>query len=320
MRFVVHGAGGIGGVIAARLHQSGHDVIGIARGAHLDTWRTHGLRLQTPDEDVVVSVPVVGEPAEMLFKDDDVVILAMKSQDTAAALEDLKRAAPETIAIVCAQNGVTNEREATRSFERVYGICVMCPTSFVSPGVVQAHSAPITGIMDIGRYPNGVDDTAEAVAAALRASRFESNAVPDIMRWKYSKLLSNLANSVEAVCAPEGSGELRRLVREEGIAVLTAAGIPFASEEEDRARRGTIMTMRPINGEMRGGGSTWQSLARGTPVETDFLNGEIVRIGTVHGVPTPANTLLRNLAFDAARSGKQPGFMSASQVLSQLRA
>ena len=71
---------------------------------------------------------------------------------------------------------------------------------------------------------------------------------------------------------------------------------------------------------MRGGGSTWQSLARGTPVETDFLNGEIVRIGTVHGVPTPANVLLRNLAYDAARAGRKPGFMSASQVLSQLHA
>lgn len=316
---MVHGAGGIGGVIAARLHQSGHDVIAIARGAHLEKWRTYGLRLQTPDEDVVVNVPVVGEPAEMLFRDDDIVLLAMKGQDTVAALEDLKRAAPKTIAIVCAQNGVSNEREATRFFERVYGICVMCPTSFVDPGVVQAQSAPVTGILDIGRYPNGTDDTAEAVAKALRSSKFESNAVPDIMRWKYSKLLSNLGNAVQAVCAPEGARELYGLVRDEGVAVLEAAGIPFASEGEDRARRGDLLTMRPIAGQMRGGGSTWQSLARGTPVESDYLNGEIVRIGTVHGVPTPANVLLRNLAFDAARTGKQPGFMSASQVLGQLQ-
>lgn len=318
MRFIVHGAGGIGGVIAARLHQSGHHVIGVARGAHLERWQSYGLRLQTPDEDVIVNVPVVGHPADAQIAEDDIVILAMKSQDTVDALADLERCAPEGIAIVCAQNGVSNEREATRFFERVYGICVMCPTSFLDPGVVQAQSAPITGILDVGCYPNGVDATAEVTAKALRASTFQSEAVPDIMRWKYAKLLNNLGNAVQAVCSPDGAGDLRRLVRSEGIAVLTAAGIPFASEEEDRARRGDFLTMRPIAGQMRGGGSTWQSLARGTPVETDHLNGEIVRIGHLHGVPTPANTLIRNLAYDAARTGKSPGFMSVSQVLGQL--
>ena len=72
MRLIVHGAGGIGGVIAARLHQSGHDVVAIARGAHLDVWRANGLRLQTPDEDVVLDVPVVGHPSELTFADGDV--------------------------------------------------------------------------------------------------------------------------------------------------------------------------------------------------------------------------------------------------------
>ena len=75
--------------IAARLHQSGHDVVAIARGAHLDAWRADGLRLQTADEDVVLDVPVVGHPSEAEAHrrrrrraDDEV-------QDTVGAIADL---------------------------------------------------------------------------------------------------------------------------------------------------------------------------------------------------------------------------------------
>jgi 2-dehydropantoate 2-reductase len=319
MRFVVCGAGAVGGVIAARLHQGGHDVVGIARGAHLERWSRFGLRLQTPEEDVIVDVPVLGHPRDARITEDDVVVLAMKSQDTHAALDDLARCAPASTPIVCAQNGVSNEREAKERFTHVYGICVMCPTSFLDPGIVQASSSPITGILDIGCFPDGTDATAGAAAAALRASTFESNAVPDIMRWKYAKLLSNLGNAVQAVCAPDGAGELNRMVRDEGVAVLTAAGIAFASVEEDRSRRGEILQSRPIDGARRGGSSTWQSLARGTgAIESDHLNGEIVRLGALHDIATPANSLIRDLACDAARTGRSPGFLSASEVIAQL--
>jgi 2-dehydropantoate 2-reductase len=314
MRLVVHGAGGIGGVMAARLHQSGHDVVAIARGEHLDVWRKHGLRLQSPDEDVMVDVPVAGHPGELGLTPDDVVILTMKSQDTAAALDDVHACCPD-VAVVCAQNGVSNEREALRRFARVYGVCVMFPTSFVEPGVVQATSAPVSGLLDIGRYPDGVDDTAGQVAAALRASTFESDPVPDIMRWKHTKLLMNLGNAIQAVCAPGGTRPLYERVRTEGEAVLRAAGIPYASADEDAARRGDLLTMRPIEGAERGGGSSWQSLARGTgAIETDHLNGEIVLLGRLHGVPTPVNELFQRLAKQAARERRPPGFMTAAEI------
>ena len=84
-----------------------------------------------------------------------------------------------------AQNGVTNERTLARYFTHVHAICVMCPTAHLEPGVVVAHSVPVTGLLDIGRHPHGLDEVDEAVAAALRASRFESVPRPDVMRWKY---------------------------------------------------------------------------------------------------------------------------------------
>jgi 2-dehydropantoate 2-reductase len=318
MRFVIHGAGGIGGVMAARLHQAGHDVVAIARGEHLEAWRKHGLRVQSADEDVVVDVPVAGHPSEVGLGPDDVVVLTMKSQDTAAALDELVALAPD-VPIVCAQNGVSNEREALRRFDRVYGVCVMMPTTFIEPGVVQANSVPTSGILDIGRYPTGTDELAGSVSDALRSSTFSSHPDAAIMRQKHAKLLMNLGNSVQAVCADGGTRELHARLRAEGEAALHAAGIPFATVDEDRARRGDLLQIRPIEGAMRGGGSSWQSMARGTgTIEVDHLNGEIVLLGRLHGVPTPANALMQRLANQAARERRPPGSMSVDDVLALL--
>ena len=127
----------------------------------------------------------------------------------------------------------------------------MAPTAHIEPGVVDAQSAPIHGLLDIGRYPSGIDETATTVAAALSGSGFESVPRADIMRWKYTKLLMNLGNAVDATCRPgEDAGELVRRARAEGVATLDAAGIEYASREEDRARRADLLTVRPIEGAM----------------------------------------------------------------------
>ena len=250
----------------------------IARGAHRDAIARNGLRLQSADEDVTLPIPVVGTPAEMEFRADDVVLLGVKSQDTVGAALDLVAAAGPGVPVVSLQNGVANEPTLLRWFAQVYGICVMAPTAHVEPGIVQANSAPISGLLDIGRYPHGIDDTATAVASALARSSCESVPRADIMRWKYRKLLMNLGNAVDAGCRPgDAARDLVRAARHEGVACLDAAGIACASADEDRQRRAELLTVRPIAGAGRGGGSTWQSLARGTgAVEVDYLNGEIV--------------------------------------------
>ena len=77
--------------------------------------------------------------------------------------------------------------------------------------------------------------------------------------------------------------------------------------------------MRRIDGERRGGGSTWQSLARGTGrVETDLLNGEIVLLGRLHGVPTPVNALLQDVANELARTGAPPASLTEADLLARL--
>jgi 2-dehydropantoate 2-reductase len=319
VRIVIYGAGAIGGVLGARLCENGQDVVLIARGPHYDAMRSRGLRIETPVGDAVVAVPVVDSPAAIDWSGDDVVVLAMKTQDVVEALGSLD-AAGVRVPVVCAQNGVESERMALRMSDDVYGVCVMCPAAHLRPGVVQAFSVPSPGILDVGRYPSGSDTVAEALATAFRAATFHAEARLDIMRWKYSKLLMNLGNAAEALCGPSArASEIARLARAEGIASLQAAGIDVASDEEFVERRGDLIRPRDIGGGPRPGGSSWQSLERGTGrIEADYLNGEIALLGRLHGVATPANDVLRRAANDAARRGHPPGSTSANELLSRI--
>jgi 2-dehydropantoate 2-reductase len=308
MRFVIYGAGAVGGVVGGRLHEHGHQVVLIARGEHLRAIREDGLRLESPDAQATLRIPAVEHPREVDFAPGDVAVIAVKGQDTAAALRTLATVSPD-VPVVCTQNGVENERAALRVFRDVYAVHVMLPASHLEPGVVEASSSPVTGLLDVGRYPSGADETSQELAAAFNASTFDSHARADVMRWKYRKLIMNLGNAVEALI-PRGpeQDEIADRAEREGESCLRAAGIDFASREEDRARRADLLRLGPIAGRERGGGSSWQSLARGSgTIEADYLNGEIVLLGREHGFPTPVNEALRLFANRWAAKGRKPG-------------
>jgi 2-dehydropantoate 2-reductase len=320
MRFIVYGAGAIGGVVGARLAEHGEDVALIARGAHAEAIRANGLTLEAVEGTKRLALPVVTTPAELEFTAGDVVLLAVKSQDTQGCLESLRWVAPASTPVACLQNGVENERAALRYFDNVYPVCVMCPAGHLEPGVVQASSSPVTGLLDIGRYPSGTDGIAAEVAAALERATFSSLVLPDVMRWKYAKLLRNLGNALDALCGAAGRGSpLAGMARDEGAACLAAAGIEYATEDEDAARRGGLLQLRPVNGQRRDGSSTWQSLKRRTgSVETDYLNGEIALLGRHHGIPTPVNALLQRLTAELAASQGEPGSLTPEDLLNRL--
>ena len=250
---------------------------------------------------------------------DDVAVLAVKSQDTVDALRALATVASPDLPIVCAQNSVVNEAEALRWFRHVHGLVLMCPTADLDPGVVVAYSHPVPGILDIGRWPTGIDDTDRAVSTALRNAGFESRPIDDLARWKWAKLVTNLGNTIEAVCGPPArAGRLGQMVTAEGYAVLDAAGIEYASEHEDRRRRGDILDLQPVDGVRRPGGSTWQSLSRHASTETDLLNGEIVRIARLHGLRPPLNEVLQRLVRELAVAGASPGTVAEADVLAEV--
>jgi 2-dehydropantoate 2-reductase len=321
MRFVVFGAGAIGGVVGARLHQSGHEVLLIARGAHHDAIRDHGLTLKTPTEQETFQIPVVATAAEAAVRDGDVVLLATKSQDTWGALMDLRDASPRIEPpLVLLQNGVENERVALRLFPDVYGAVVMSPTEHLEPGVVLAYGSRISGRIDIGRVPRGVDRRTGAICTALERSHFEASPREDVMVFKFSKLINNLANGVQAICGADGIDDLSARVKDEGRAVLHAAKIDFeAPIVADVTGRWDRFGMGEIDGRSHEGGSTWQSVKRGAgSVETDYLNGEIVLLAREHGVDAPVNVLIQRLTRETIHGDHQPGWITPAEILARL--
>lgn len=318
MRFIVLGAGAVGGVTGGRLHQAGYDVILIARGDHLTQIQTDGLVIETPDEDVTVDVPAVGSPSEVEWRDGDVVLLAVKSHQTDRALDDLVAAFDASdcsVPVVCLQNGVESERRVLRRMPDVYGVNVMLASDHLQPGFVAAYSTPVTGSLNIGCYPHGVDSTAHTIAAAFRNATLLSEPSERIMTQKYAKLLLNLGNASQALCGNDAfSSSVTRRARQEAEHVLEMAGIEVAPPGFDSAQR-ELFDLRPIKDKPRGGGSTWQSLARGVgSVETDNLNGEIVLLGRLHDVPTPVNEALQRLMTRAVRERWRPGAMTEAEL------
>ncbi|MEV6592719.1 ketopantoate reductase family protein [Streptomyces acidicola] len=327
MRYIIIGAGAVGGAIGGRLAGSGHEVVLVARGSQYAALRDGGLRLRVPDGAFTHRLPTVDGPdAVGELRADDVLVLAVKTQDSEAALAAWGPApvagggtAAERLPLVCAQNGVESQRLALRRFRRVYGMCVWLPATHIEPGVVSAAGTPLTGVLHLGRFPRGTDETARLIAADLEKSRFEAPVVPDVSRWQFAKLLSNLGNALEAVSGPfqgEETAALYERVRAEGAAVLDAAGIAYTSAEEQREARGDKITLVPLDGSPRGGGSSWQSLTRGTgTIEADYLNGEIVLLGRLHDVPTPLNGLLQRLANTFARERREAGSMPVAELV-----
>ena len=85
MRYVIYGAGAIGGVVGGRLFEQGHDVTLIARGDHLAAIQERGLTLESPKGTVTLKVPAVGHPSELAPRPEDVGILSMKAHATEEA-------------------------------------------------------------------------------------------------------------------------------------------------------------------------------------------------------------------------------------------
>ena len=139
------------------------------------------------------------------------------------------------------------------------------------------------------------------------------------MSLKYAKLLGNLGTAVPAITGDAiGSEPQRRLgtrMRDEALACYAAAGISIPDETELQRTVSSLYRRVNVEGHPTGDGSTWQSIARGRDtVETDYLNGEIVLLGLLHGVPTPMNALVRRLANQIAASRETTGRYSATDL------
>lgn len=316
MRIIVYGIGAIGGVLAASLALEGREVIGIARGRMLEAIRAaNGLTLISHRGREIVAVPCVESPDEIAWRPDDIVLLTMKSNDTDQALTALRASGVYAQTIACLQNGVANERLAQRIFPNVFSVVVMMPTQYVEPGIVVSNAAPMFGVLDVGRYPTGIDEMTNNLCDALNTKNIQSATSANVMDGKYGKLLLNVGNAVTAALGPEARhGPWYERARSEAEAAYKAAGISYYTVDFGDPRR-ELLKQVTHEGIEPAGSSSAQSLLRGTgSIETDFLSGEIVLLGRLHGVDTPVNAALMRATDKMARDGIASGTFPESEL------
>jgi 2-dehydropantoate 2-reductase len=308
MRYIIYGAGGIGSIMGGHLARTGHDVILIGRPGHVNVINNHGLRLITPTGTYVLQLIAVTDPDMVDFTPGDVVFLCMKGQDTEPALQVLKNVV-EDVPVFCFQNGVRNEEIASAYFTRVYGVMVRVGAVYLKDGEVIARRDP-PGWYIMGRYPEGTDEIVQTVAEELRGAGYLVRVTSDVMPYKWGKLMTNLGNSIDAIT--DGDWESTRSIRlgvfEEARAILEKADVKWISQEQVSQEWPEIN--KPLHGQMDTGArsSTWQSLTRQQGnVETEFLNGEIVRLAASMGLRAPLNEKLTSLAREMAAHHELPG-------------
>jgi 2-dehydropantoate 2-reductase len=333
----VVGAGAVGCYLAARLSERGHRITLVARGEQRATIARDGLLLRGPrGEERRYRLEV----AAALEERPDVVLLAVKTQDVAEASAAM-RLVVAGVPVVALQNGVQADQIAASILgrEMLLGAVVMCAVSYVRPGDV---SVQFPGWLILGEPFRRTEARTREIAQVLDEA-LPTYVTPHLRRVRWSKLIANLNNALCAatgLTAPEmGSTALGCVLSlrlmQEGHAVARAAGIrldhglyglsPRALRRDANAAliallqaafttvlvrlpdRAALTVLRAASrsrlNQLPVRFSIWQSIARGRPTEVDYLNGEIVRLGTRLGVPTPYNGHLVSLVRQVEQTG-----------------
>jgi len=334
MRFIIHGAGAIGSLIGARLAESGAEVVLIARHAHAEAINRSGLFVKSRDGDrVIKALSAVTHPREVTSSLGDVILLTVKSSQTAASIQSLRETFPEETPVVCMQNGVRNEEVAAGRFLRVYGGMLGISATFLEAGMI-AHTRG--ELLSVGNYPRGCDNTGLQIATWLEKAGFKTTTHDSIMAVKWSKLIMNLNNATFAIIdkhlqlgliTPAISNFLAD-VHEEGLRVLDRAGISLEDPNNpiDLKRylaelRGVVEDPEQICAEanspveFRTYPSTWVDLKlKHGETETGYFNGEIILLGEKYGLPTPFNTSLLIIVETMAAKRAQPGLYTIEEL------
>ncbi len=334
MRFIIHGAGAVGSLIGGLLAESGEEVVLIAREAHVCAINQRGLLIKSREGDRLVRrLSAVSRPSKIAPRDGDVVILTVKSAQTAPSVQALREAFSEETPIVCMQNGVRNEELAAQRFLHIYGGMAGVSATFLEPGVI-AHTR--SHLLSISNYPLGCDKLGLEIAGRFENAGFRATIHESIMAVKWSKLILNLNNATLAIIDKHlqlgliipAISNFMADVQEEGLHALETAGIslddpnnPYDLKKHLADLRGVIADPEKIRQEanspveFRTYTSTWidLKLKRGE-TEAGYFNGEIILLGEKYYIPTPYNSTLFNLVETMAAKGEQPGLHTIEEL------
>ena len=286
LKVAVMGAGAVGCYYGGMLARAGHDVVLIARPAHVQAIERDGLRMETQTFDEHVRAAASAEPGAV--QGADLVLFCVKSTDTESAGAQMLPYLSEGALVLCLQNGVDNADRLRTVLpqHKVSAAVVYVATEMAGPGHVRHHGR--------GELVIEPSSASEAVAQALIAAGVPTEISANVRGALWLKLILNCAyNAVSAIAQRpygenvrgEGIAGVMRDVVDECLAVAQAEGVQVPGDVDAAVRKiGETMPSQYS--------STAQDLSRGKKTEIDYLNGLIVRRGEVFGIATPANRVL----------------------------
>ncbi len=288
------GTGAVGGYFGARLASAGLDVCFVARGENLAALRERGLRLHTPDGDIILpEVWATSDPAEA--HPADLILVAVKAYDTPAAADALRPAVSrETTTVLSLQNGVENEG----ILARVLGLpplllaLTQIGSELIGPGEVRYYAR---GTIVFGEAGGEETPRVRDLAASLGRAGIPHHVSRNVRMRVWDKLAWNAGfNAVttltgqtvaEAVDDPDTCQVIADTMAEVAR-VAAAQGIPCDPSRipgiltESRTGLGTFKT------------SMLQDREHGRRLEYDAINGAVIRAAERAGIEAPLNRLL----------------------------
>lgn len=289
MKYLIYGAGGIGGCLAAFLAQGGKDVSLIARGAHLEAIQKNGLVLETGHG--TFAVPVRACEQEQVTDKPDVIFVCVKGYSLEGTLPTLKRLSDGHTIVIPLLNiyGTGARLQPELSPALVTDGCIYIAAEIKAPGTVHM-SGDIFRVVFGPRTQGEYRPELEEVARDLNDCGIEGILSQNIQRdalMKFS-VVSPMAAcgiyhdiQVGGMQAPgQPREDFKALVAEIG-ALAQAMGYPFP--EDPVARNLAIQDALDPDAST----SLKRDLDAGKPSEVDGLIFEVVRLGRKHHVPTP---------------------------------
>ncbi|MDR1320467.1 MAG: 2-dehydropantoate 2-reductase [Gracilibacteraceae bacterium] len=289
MKYLIIGAGGTGGSLAAYLAQGGHDVTLIARGRHLEALRAGGLRMETPHRgDFTLPLPAFamdgyeGSP--------DVILQCVKGYSVASTIPFIRRVARADTAIIPILNifGVGGRMQAELPGLFVLDGCMYVTASIKEPGIVQMHDKLMRVVFG-PRRPEEFRPVLTAIADDMKncgiAAVLSDNIRRDTMRkFSFISALASCGLFYDAPAAAVRAGEQREmfsgLVREMA-AVAAAMDIPLPED----ILAINLKVLEGLPPDMLT--SLQRDVAQDHPSEIDGLVFEPLRMGAAAGVPMP---------------------------------
>ncbi len=312
MKIVIAGAGSIGCFCGALLAATGHRVTLLGRARVLDAIRARGLTV-TDFSNLHHHIPAaqltLSEESDCLV-DAELVIVTVKTGATAEMASLIAAHTPETAPILSWQNGLENARILRASLTGRDVCAGMVPFNVVPTDTATYHRATSGEIV--------IEHGPRALVSLLSSPDLPVTESDRIEAVQWGKLVINLNNALNALSGLTLQNQLldrnwRRLMADqmaEALRVLKAANIDAASTTPLPAWMTphilrlptpifTRIAAKMLTIDPTARTSMAYDLTAGRPTEIDSLQGEIIRLGHQHAIPTPINSRIADLIQQA---------------------